>query len=66
VPHQNPTALATALRRVLTEPGLAAGLVGRAPGSTATLEWPAVAARYDDLGRTLLAERPTALAAATA
>jgi glycosyltransferase involved in cell wall biosynthesis len=62
VPHQNPAALAAAVRRILTEPGLAAGLAGRT--RTPTLLWPAVAARYHALAHRLLAEwQPTAAAA---
>jgi glycosyltransferase involved in cell wall biosynthesis len=60
VPHQNPTALAAAVRRILTEPGLAA----RLPGRTPTLLWPAVAARYGALAHELLAAwRPAAAVA---
>lgn len=62
VPHQNPRALAAAVRRVLTEPGLAAKLVGRA--RTPTLTWTAVAQRYGALADQLLAGRPAAVAAA--
>jgi glycosyltransferase involved in cell wall biosynthesis len=54
VPHQDATALADAVRRILTEPGLAASLVGRAGPLTPTLLWPAVAARYDELAHRLL------------
>jgi glycosyltransferase involved in cell wall biosynthesis len=64
VPHQNPLALATAVRRILTEPGLAAALAGRTP--TRTLRWPAVAARYDALAERLLNARRPAVAAAAA
>ncbi len=55
VPHQNPVALAAAVRRILTEPGLAATLVGR--GTAHTLRWATVAARYDALADALLARR---------
>jgi glycosyltransferase involved in cell wall biosynthesis len=64
VPHQDPSALAAAVRRILTEPGLAAKLAGRTP--TRTLLWPAVAARYDALADRLLSARPRAVAAAAA
>jgi glycosyltransferase involved in cell wall biosynthesis len=63
VPHQDPAALASAVRRVLTEPGLAASLVGRAT-LTPTLLWPAVAARYDALAHRLLTAAPPAATAA--
>jgi len=55
VPHKDPTAMAAALRRVLTDPeterraGEAAKRVG------ATLLWPAVARRYLELADELLA-----------
>jgi glycosyltransferase involved in cell wall biosynthesis len=64
VPHQNPSALAGAIRRILTEPGLAAKLAGRA--RTPTLLWPAVAARYDALAEHLLSARRPAVAAVAA
>ncbi|MBE1491517.1 glycosyltransferase [Plantactinospora soyae] len=51
VPHQDPAALAAAVRRILTEPGLAASLVGRTRAPT--LRWPAVAARYHALAERL-------------
>jgi glycosyltransferase involved in cell wall biosynthesis len=60
VPHEDPEALAAAIRRILTEPGLAGDLTSRTRALIPTLLWPAVAARYDDLARSLLAERPTA------
>jgi glycosyltransferase involved in cell wall biosynthesis len=64
VAHQNPAALAAAVRRILTEPGLAATLVGRARTRTPTLLWPAVAERYDALAHRLLAaQRPAAAVA---
>ncbi|MGP4101484.1 glycosyltransferase [Nonomuraea sp. KM90] len=58
VPHGDPTELASAVRRVLTEPGLAGKLTGRTRGLIPTLLWPAVAARYDGLVRALVAGRP--------
>jgi glycosyltransferase involved in cell wall biosynthesis len=61
VPHQNPRALAAAIRRVLTEPGLAATLVGRSV--TPTLTWTEVARRYDALADQLLAAGRTPVAA---
>jgi len=52
VPHRNPAALATAIRRVLTDPAMAARLSRpRAPA----LRWPAVAARYAALAARLIA-----------
>jgi glycosyltransferase involved in cell wall biosynthesis len=53
VPHRNPEALAAAIRRILTEPGLAAGLAvhRRQPVPT----WTAVAVRYRALADRLIA-----------
>ncbi|HYT39502.1 MAG TPA: glycosyltransferase, partial [Acidimicrobiia bacterium] len=57
VPHGDPVAIGAALRRVLTEPGLAAGL-GRAAAALAPdLLWPAVADRYRVLARGLVEAR---------
>jgi glycosyltransferase involved in cell wall biosynthesis len=61
VPHQDPSALAAAIRRVLTEPGLAAKLADRTRARTPTLLWPAVAARYDALAERLLGVRQPAV-----
>ncbi len=46
VPHHDPAAIAAALRRVLTEPGLAAAMSAEARRLSGALAWPAVAARY--------------------
>ncbi|WP_326825919.1 glycosyltransferase [Streptosporangium sp. NBC_01756] len=64
VPHKDPVALAAAVRRILTEPGLADDLVDRTRALLPALLWPAVAARYDDLARCLLADRPPAVVSA--
>ena len=61
VPHQNPQALAAAVRRVLTEPGLAASLGRRT--TRRPLTWPEVAQRYDALADQLLAAGRPAVAA---
>jgi glycosyltransferase involved in cell wall biosynthesis len=66
VPHQDPTALAAAIRRVLTQPGLAARLVARTRTMPPTLGWPAVAARYEALAQRLLAARSATAAAVPA
>jgi glycosyltransferase involved in cell wall biosynthesis len=59
VPHQDPQALADAIRKILTQPELAARLAGLTGGPT--LRWPAVAARYQALAtRLLTAKAPTA------
>ncbi|GIF09990.1 glycosyl transferase family 1 [Actinoplanes teichomyceticus] len=55
VPHQDPEAMALALRHVLAEPGRAGRLAGITGGPT--LRWPAVAARYQALAARLLAAR---------
>ena len=55
VPHKNPAALATAIRRILTNPGLAADLRERTSPAAHTLRWPAVAQRYRALAETLVA-----------
>ncbi|WP_440068710.1 glycosyltransferase [Streptosporangium sp. OZ121] len=64
VPHEDPAALAAAVRRILTEPGLAEDLRNRTHALVPTLLWPAVAARYEDLARSLLTRRPAAVAVA--
>jgi glycosyltransferase involved in cell wall biosynthesis len=56
VPHRKPAALATAIRRVLTDPALAARL---ARPRTPALRWPAVAARYEALAADLIAASAT-------
>ncbi len=43
VPRRDPAALAAALRRVLTEPGLAEGMAAEARRLAPELAWPAVA-----------------------
>ncbi|MGX6606853.1 glycosyltransferase [Micromonosporaceae bacterium Da 78-11] len=55
VPHQDPEAMAAAIRHLLAEPGLPGRLTGLAGGPT--LRWPAVAARYQALAGRLLATR---------
>ncbi|MEU4769427.1 glycosyltransferase [Actinosynnema sp. NPDC023794] len=57
VPHRDPAAIAAALRRVLTEPGLAAGMSDRAASLAPELSWTAVANRYRGLAESLLAAR---------
>jgi polysaccharide biosynthesis protein PslF len=58
VDHDDPDALALALRRVLTEPGLAEGMAACAARLAPTLGWPVVAGAYVGLARQVLAERP--------
>jgi len=54
VPHGDAAALAAALRRVLTEPGLAAAMAGEAARLAPTLGWPAVADQYASLAERIL------------
>jgi glycosyltransferase involved in cell wall biosynthesis len=54
VPHRDPAALATALRRVLTEPGLAAAMATEAARLAPSLGWPAVAEQYAALTSRML------------
>ncbi len=53
VPQRDPAALAEALRRVLTEDGLAERMAATSRGLVAPLLWPAVAGEYLALGRSL-------------
>jgi glycosyltransferase involved in cell wall biosynthesis len=62
VPQGDPDALGTALRRVLTEPGLAESLAAQAALQAPELFWGAVATRYRDLADDL---RAAALAPAS-
>ena len=57
VAQRDPEALAAALRRVLTEEGLAGGMAAEARRIAPSLAWPMVAASYAALGSGLLAER---------
>ncbi|GAA0244676.1 glycosyltransferase [Saccharothrix mutabilis subsp. mutabilis] len=57
VPHRDPVAIAAALRRVLTDPGLAAGMGERARGLAPSVSWPAVARGYAGLSERLTATR---------
>ncbi len=61
VPHQDPAAMAAAIRRLLADPGATSGLPGLSGGPT--LRWPAVAARYQSLAARLLCDRTPARAA---
>lgn len=56
VPRRDPVALADALRRVLTEPGLAEDMAREARRIAPDLAWPAVAQQYADLGERLLVQ----------
>jgi glycosyltransferase involved in cell wall biosynthesis len=58
VPHQDPSAIAKALTRVLTEPGLAKALTAHTAQRGAELDWPLIASHYQQLFDALL-RRPT-------
>ena len=62
VPHGDPAAMAAALRRVLTEPGLARELSARAAAVAPQLLWPAVAERYRALAEALVQASDAAVA----
>jgi glycosyltransferase involved in cell wall biosynthesis len=55
VPQRDPVALAQALRRVLTEEGLADSMAATSRELAVSQLWPAIAASYISLGRSLLA-----------
>jgi glycosyltransferase involved in cell wall biosynthesis len=62
VPHGDSAAMAAALRRVLTEPGLAGRLGAEAAALAPQLLWPAVAGRYRALAGALVEARDVAVA----
>jgi glycosyltransferase involved in cell wall biosynthesis len=53
VDHQDPAGLAAAIRRIVTEPALAAALAARGKQLATGLRWPAVAAQYEALAQRL-------------
>ncbi len=55
VPHKNPAALATAIRKILTSPALARSLRERTSPTEPALRWPAVAERYHLVAEKLVA-----------
>jgi glycosyltransferase involved in cell wall biosynthesis len=57
VGHNDPDAMALALRRILTEPALAAGMAAEASRLAPGLGWPVVAGKYLKLADRLLVER---------
>lgn len=62
VPHGDSAAMAAALRRILTEPGLARRLGVQAGAEASELLWPAVADRYRAIAEGLVAARDVAVA----
>ncbi len=72
VPHRDPAAIATAVRSVIGDTGIARGLVRAAAARAPELWWPAVADRYRQLAAGLIAragggmtDRPAAAVTAT-
>ena len=67
VPHGDPGAFTAAMRRILTQPSLAAGMAEEAQLIGSTIQWPAIARRYQDMSMRLLAgrEMPQALVSAS-
>jgi glycosyltransferase involved in cell wall biosynthesis len=57
VDHADEDAMAGALVRVLTEPGLASSMAAEAARIAPNMGWPVVARAYDDLGSRLLRNR---------
>lgn len=57
VPRRDPLALATAIRRVLTNPDLAEEMASEARRLAPSLAWPAVAARYATIAGALVARQ---------
>ena len=60
VPHKDPAAIADALRTVLTNRELAAGMAKTAIATAPELLWPAVAQRYRELAARLISDRVAA------
>ena len=57
VDHDDPAALASALRRVVTEPHLAGSMAGEARRLAPRMAWPVVAGEYLRLAVRLIAQR---------
>jgi glycosyltransferase involved in cell wall biosynthesis len=62
VPQRDSAAISAALRRIITEPGLAAEMAATSRTLAPSLLWSAVAEQYMDLGRSLLAARKLSVA----
>jgi polysaccharide biosynthesis protein PslF len=62
VPHGDAPAMASALRRILTEPALAKSMADEAARLAPALRWTTVAGQYADLADQLLARRGAVLA----
>jgi len=59
VGHDDPVALASALRQIITHPRLAGSMAAEARRRAPEMAWPVVASAYVGLARRLLAERRT-------
>ena len=57
VPRHDPEALADAIRKVLTTPGLVGAMASEARRLAPELAWPHIASRYAALGEELLDNR---------
>jgi glycosyltransferase involved in cell wall biosynthesis len=57
VPHRDPAAMAHAIRRVLTEPGLSASMTARCADLAPALAWRTIADDYRNLAKSLLGTR---------
>ena len=57
VDHDDPVALASALRQVITQPRLAGSMAAEARSRAPEMAWPVVASQYVALAQRLLAER---------
>jgi glycosyltransferase involved in cell wall biosynthesis len=57
VDHDDPDALASALRRVLTQPRLAGAMASEARRLAPEMAWPVIASAYQDLARKVLNQR---------
>ena len=62
VPHSDPEAMATALRSLFSEPGVAARMATMAMSIGTTLHWPSVADRYEFIASTLVQREVSAAA----
>jgi glycosyltransferase involved in cell wall biosynthesis len=60
VPHRDPAAIAAALRTLLTQREVAAGMARAAAATAPSLLWPAVGARYRELAAALVRARVAA------
>lgn len=58
VPHDDPDALRTALRAVLTQPRLAGAMSAEARRLAPSMSWPIVARSYQAVAQRILAKRP--------